>query len=136
MYRISFDFRRNENGTRKCVIRDIRRLFILQMKRMAGGIIERMETDDAMSGLYHVSIWTRATSINDPVLNTLWEYVIGVLGVEAYTIIMVEETPEQERFARRFIISSHHAEDGRGWSVGDDLRDDIESVISIESVNL
>ena len=133
MYHIWFQFRKNMTGTRKRVAKDIRSLFILSMRRRFGGFIERLETDDAMSGLYEVHIWTRAENRDDPSLEPLWEFVTGLLEVEGFTVHVEQDYPGDERFTDRFFVSSHGDEPG-DWSTGIDIADD-DSVISIESIH-
>jgi hypothetical protein len=128
MHHISFQFRKNMRVTRKQVAMDIRSLFVLTMRQRFGGFI-----DDAMTGLYEVHIWTRATNRNDPSLEPLWEFVTDLLEVEGYTVHMEQGYPADERFTDRFVISSH-GNDPADWSTGVDIADD-DTVISIESIH-
>ena len=121
-------------GTRKRAARNIRNLFILVIRQGCGGFIERSVTDDVMSGLYEVHIWTRAMNRDDPILEPLWQFIIGLLNVEGFTINMEQGEPAEDRFRDRFFLSFHDAEP-EDWSSGNDLVEDDDSVISIDSIH-
>jgi hypothetical protein len=136
LHRISFDFHRSGNGIRRRFAKDIRQLFVVGMRLTFGGVISRIEpeNEDAMVGRYRVQLWTPVIGRNDPLLCPLWQFLMRVMGIEAYTIRMEQADPPDVRFSERFFISRHHDEEGRDWSGDADLVDDTDSVISIESI--
>lgn len=134
MHHIAFSFHKSMKGAQKGFARDIHNIFIHVMRKSFGGFIQRIESDDAMSGSYEVHIWTRAVNSGDPSLEPLWDFITNLLGVNATTIQMGQGVPAEDRFRDRFFLSVHHVEP-EDWTTGFDLTDDTASAISFDSIH-
>jgi len=111
-------------------------IFRNEIRQKYGGWISRLETDDAVKGLYEIHLFTRSDDIKvDPKFSSLWEFMSNVLEVDAESVAtgsMVEHLADP-LFQQRFILDFPHVHNS-DWSDAPDVGLETDSVFSVESV--
>ena len=121
---------------RRDVARHLKSLFRNTIKQGYGGWISRLDTDEAMHGVYEVHIFSRSHDLKgDPKFNELWRFMIDILDVDSGAVEtdLMSAHEADPQFQSKFVLDFKH-DSPSDWSDRPDIDSDTDSVFSVESV--
>jgi hypothetical protein len=133
---LSFQFNKSGRNVRRDVAKLLKSLFRNTIKQVYGGWISRLNTGEAMHGVYEVHLFSRSHDLtDDPKFTELWNFMVDVLDVDFDTVETALMTTHEAdpQFKSKFVLDFKH-ESPPDWSDRPDIDSDADSVFSIESV--
>lgn len=133
---ISFQFVKYGQNVRYSVGRALKELFRVNIKQKYGGWISRLDSDDAILGLYEVHLFSRSDDLRtDRKFTDLWIFMHDVLEVEINSVStgLMSDVEADPNFQNKFVLNFSHNQPEQ-WSNAPEV-DDTASIFSIESVD-